>query len=161
MRVWHFSETAYPYLPDPETIDSNRVTLPSRHYDPAKGAEIYHSRLDEWCVADELGLDIMLNEHHQTATCTVPAISVIAGILARQTERARLLLLGNPLANRRQPVRVAEEMAMIDVISRGRLDCGFVRGVPFELPAGNSNPMGMKERLWEAHDLIVKAWTTP
>ncbi len=160
MRVWHFSETAYPYLPDPETYDSVRVTLPSKHYDPRKGADIYHRRLDEWCLADELGLDIMLNEHHQTPTCTVPAISVIAGILARQTENARILLLGNPLANRRQPIRVAEEMAMIDVISHGRLDCGFVRGVPFELPAANSNPVRMKERLWEAHDLIVKAWTS-
>lgn len=160
MRAWYFSETAYPHLPNPETFDSIRVTLPSKHYDPKKGADIYHQRLDEWCAADELGIDIMLNEHHQTATCTVPAVPLMAAILARQTKNARLLLLGNPLANRSQPIRVAEEMAMIDVISHGRLECGFVRGVPFELPSGNSNPMRMKERLWEAHDMIVKAWTS-
>src|SRR5260221_8806803 len=51
-------------------------------------------------------------------------------------------------------------MAMIDVISHGRLDCGFVRGVPMELSAGNSNPVDMKARFWEALDLIVRAWTT-
>ncbi len=52
--------------------------------------------------------------------------------MARQTKAARLLLLGNPIASRRDPVRVAEEMAMVDVISRGRAEVGFVRGVPYE-----------------------------
>ena len=117
MRIWYFSETAYPHLPDPETYPSVRVTLPSKHYDPRKGADIYHQRLDEWCAADELGLDIMMNEHHQTATCTVPAVSLMASILARETKNDRLLLLGNPLANRRQPIRVAEEITSIIAIS--------------------------------------------
>jgi alkanesulfonate monooxygenase SsuD/methylene tetrahydromethanopterin reductase-like flavin-dependent oxidoreductase (luciferase family) len=82
----------------------------------------------------------------------------MAGILARQTKRARLLVLGNPIAHRRQPLRVAEEMAMVDVISGGRLECGFVRGVPYENHAINSNGMKMDERFWEAHDLILHAW---
>jgi alkanesulfonate monooxygenase SsuD/methylene tetrahydromethanopterin reductase-like flavin-dependent oxidoreductase (luciferase family) len=82
------------------------------------------------------------------------------GMLARETRQARLLILGNPIANRREPVRVAEEMAMVDVYSRGRLECGFVRGVPYEMSAGNHRPTRMMERFWEAHDLIVKAWTT-
>jgi alkanesulfonate monooxygenase SsuD/methylene tetrahydromethanopterin reductase-like flavin-dependent oxidoreductase (luciferase family) len=82
------------------------------------------------------------------------------GILARQTQRARLLLLGNPIANRTQPIRVAEEMAMIDVISRGRLECGFVRSVPYEAAPANVLPYRGFERLWEAHDLILKAWTS-
>jgi len=56
-------------------------------------------------------------------------------------------------------VRVAEEMAMIDVLSRGRLEAGFVRGVPYEVLPANSNPVRMNEREWEALDLIVKAWT--
>ncbi|MDE0404477.1 MAG: LLM class flavin-dependent oxidoreductase, partial [Nitrospira sp.] len=61
---------------------------------------------------------------------------------------------------RNQPVRVAEEMAMIDVISKGRLECGFVRSVPYESAAANILPYKGTERLWEAHDLILKAWTT-
>jgi alkanesulfonate monooxygenase SsuD/methylene tetrahydromethanopterin reductase-like flavin-dependent oxidoreductase (luciferase family) len=69
-------------------------------------------------------------------------------------------VLGNPIAHRRQPVRVAEEMAMVDVICQGRLECGFVRGVPYENHAINSNGMKMDERFWEAHDLIVKSWTS-
>jgi alkanesulfonate monooxygenase SsuD/methylene tetrahydromethanopterin reductase-like flavin-dependent oxidoreductase (luciferase family) len=84
----------------------------------------------------------------------------VLGALARLSKKARLLILGNPVANRRQPVRVAEEMALVDVLSRGRLECGFVRGVPYEILPANSNPVRMNERQWEAMDLIVKAWTT-
>ena len=48
---------------------------------------------------------------------------------------------------------------MIDILSKGRLECGFVRGVPYEILPANSNPVRMNERQWEAIDLIVKAWT--
>jgi alkanesulfonate monooxygenase SsuD/methylene tetrahydromethanopterin reductase-like flavin-dependent oxidoreductase (luciferase family) len=51
-------------------------------------------------------------------------------------------------------------MAMIDILSRGRLECGFVRSVPYEAAPANVLPFRGAERLWEAHDLIVKAWTT-
>jgi len=160
MKTWFFTEDAYPYLPDAETYESIRVNLPNRYYDPDKGADLYHMYLDLWCAADEIGLDIMINEHHQTATCVIPAAPIMLGILARQTRRARLLILGNPIANRSQPVRVAEEMAMIDILSRGRLECGFVRSVPYEAAPANVLPFRGSERLWEAHDLIMKAWTT-
>jgi alkanesulfonate monooxygenase SsuD/methylene tetrahydromethanopterin reductase-like flavin-dependent oxidoreductase (luciferase family) len=160
MKAWHFSENAYPYLPPAEEYDSIRVTLPNRNYDPKKGAALYDRHIDEWLVADDEGMEVMLNEHHQTATCVDPAAPVVLGALARLTKKARLLILGNPVANRRQPVRVAEEMAMIDLLSKGRLEVGFVRGVPYEIAAANSNPVRMNERQWEAMDLIVKAWTS-
>ncbi|MBV9627220.1 MAG: LLM class flavin-dependent oxidoreductase, partial [Xanthobacteraceae bacterium] len=159
MKAWHFSENAYPYLPPENEYESIRVTLPNRNYDPHKGAALYDRFLDEWCIAEDEGMEIMLNEHHQTATCVDPAAPIVLGALARLTSKARLLILGNPVANRRQPVRVAEEMAMVDVLSKGRLECGFVRGVPYEVMPANSNPVRMNERQWEAMDLIVKAWT--
>ena len=159
MRTWFFTEDAYPYLPDADSYESIRVNLPNRNFDPAKGADLYHMYLDMWCAADEMGLEIMNNEHHQTATCMVPAAPIMLGILARETKWARLLILGNPIANRKQPIRVAEEMAVIDVLSRGRLECGFVRGVPYEAAPANAFPYRGSEKLWEAHDLIMKAWT--
>jgi alkanesulfonate monooxygenase SsuD/methylene tetrahydromethanopterin reductase-like flavin-dependent oxidoreductase (luciferase family) len=158
MRTWFFTETAYPYLPD--AYESIRVVLPNRIYNPRVGAELYHRYIDEWLHAEDAGLDFMLNEHHQTATCLDPAAPIMLGVLARESKKARLLILGNPIANRRQPVRVAEEMAMVDNLSRGRVEVGFVRGVPYEISAVNSNPVRMSERFWEAHDLIMKAWTT-
>jgi alkanesulfonate monooxygenase SsuD/methylene tetrahydromethanopterin reductase-like flavin-dependent oxidoreductase (luciferase family) len=158
MRTWYFSENAYPYLPD--DIDNLRVTIPSRLYDPEIGAGLYSRYFDEWQLADAEGLDLMVNEHHQTAINLNPAGPLVMAVLARTTRQARLLLLGNPIANRKDPVRVAEEMAMIDNYSRGRLEVGFVRGVPYEISAANANPMRTAERMWEAHDLILKAWTT-
>jgi alkanesulfonate monooxygenase SsuD/methylene tetrahydromethanopterin reductase-like flavin-dependent oxidoreductase (luciferase family) len=160
MRAWYFSENAYPYLPDEASYDSIRVSLPNREYDPKVGADLYRRYFDEWQLADELGLDVMVNEHHQTATNLNPSAAVPLAVLAHITKRARILILGNPIANRRDPVRLAEEMAMIDNYSYGRLEVGFVRGVPYEVFAANSNPVRMTDRLWEAHDLILKAWTT-
>src|SRR6202795_3554045 len=159
MRAWHFSETAYPYLPPVDSYPSIRVSLPNRLYDPGKGAALYDRYIDEWLIAEDEGVEIMLNEHHQTATCVDPAARLVLAPLAWVTKRARLLILGNPVANRRHPVRVAEEMAMVDVLSKGRFECGFVRGVPYEVLPANSNPVRMNERQWEAMDLIVKAWT--
>jgi alkanesulfonate monooxygenase SsuD/methylene tetrahydromethanopterin reductase-like flavin-dependent oxidoreductase (luciferase family) len=160
MKAWHFSENAYPYLPPAESYPSIRVTLPNRIYDPEKGAALYDRFIDEWLIAEQEGVEIMLNEHHQTATCVDPAAPMVLAALARLTKTARLLILGNPIANRRQPVRVAEEMALADVLSRGRVEAGFVRGVPYEISAANANPVRSNERFAEALDLIIKAWTT-
>ena len=159
MKVWYFSETAYPNLPSQDAYDSIRVTLPNRFYDPSIGADLFDRYLDEWALADAEGLNVMINEHHQTATCVDPAAPVLMGAIARMTKRARLLILGNPIANRRDPIRVAEEMALLDILSHGRLEVGFVRGVPYEIAAANANPVRSSERQWEALDLIVKAWT--
>jgi hypothetical protein len=158
MRVYHFSEMPYPDVWDGRP--SLRVNIPNSAYDPVKGADMYERFLDEWVLCDELGLNIMVNEHHATATCVNPACSLPLAILARETKKARLLALGVPIANRPNPVRVAEEMAMIDVISRGRLDMGLVRGSPYEIAPTNARPVGQMDRFWEAHDLVIKAMTT-
>jgi alkanesulfonate monooxygenase SsuD/methylene tetrahydromethanopterin reductase-like flavin-dependent oxidoreductase (luciferase family) len=160
MRAWYFSENPYPHLPDPSTYESIRVSIPSRYYDPQVGAALSKRYLEEWHIADELGLEIMVNEHHQTATNLVPAPAVTLGALTQITKNARLLLLGNPVANRPDPVRIAEEMAMVDNYSLGRLDVGFVRGVPYETFASNAAPVAMSDRMWESIDLILKAWTS-
>jgi alkanesulfonate monooxygenase SsuD/methylene tetrahydromethanopterin reductase-like flavin-dependent oxidoreductase (luciferase family) len=159
MRVYHFTEQCYPpawehphgYL---------RVNLPNRALDPKIAADLFHRYYDEWLLADELGLDVMLNEHHQTATCMSSTSVVGLSILARETKKARILILGYPIGHRPDPLRCAEELSTIDVISRGRLDMGFVKGVPYEFPCSNQNPVGVMDRFWEAHDFIIKAMTT-
>ena len=79
MRAWHFSENAYPVSSAGEEYESIRVTLPNRNYDPQKGAALYDRFLDEWCIAEDEGMEIMLNEHHQTATCVDPAAPLVLG----------------------------------------------------------------------------------
>ncbi len=102
----------------------------------------------------------MVNEHHSTATCMTVSVPMALAVIARETKRARLLTLGNPIANRPDPVRVAEEMAWLDVLSGGRLEMGLVKGAPYEIAPANSNPARLMRRYWEAHDLILKALST-
>lgn len=159
-QVWFFTEMPYPHLPQEDDYESVRVSLPNRYYDPKLGESDYNNYFELYRIADEVGLDLMLNEHHSTPTCMDVAAPISLGILARETKRARLLLLGNPVGNRREPVRVAEEMAMCDVISGGRVEVGLVRSVPYEVTPQNSNPVTLRNRFWEAIDLIQNAWTS-
>jgi alkanesulfonate monooxygenase SsuD/methylene tetrahydromethanopterin reductase-like flavin-dependent oxidoreductase (luciferase family) len=159
MRVYQFTEQPYfPAWSDHE--GSLRVSLPNAKLDPKIAADLLHRYYDEWRVADELGLDIMVNEHHATATCMSCTSIVALSVLARETKRARLLVLGYPIGHRSDPLRCAEELATIDVLSRGRLDMGFVKGVPYEFPVSNANPVGVMDRFWECHDFIIKAMTS-
>ena len=161
MQVWHFSEMAYhPAWDEGLKRGSLRVNLPSRNFDPETGHQLLNRYLDEFMLADEVGLNIMVNEHHSTATCLTVAVPLALAILARQTRKARLLSLGSPIAHRPDPVRVAEEMAWIDVVSGGRLEMGLVKGAPYEIAPANSNPANLMRRYWEAHDLIIKALST-
>ena len=159
MKVFHFTEQPY----SPAWVDhggSLRVTIPNRRLDPKLAGDLLHRYYDEWQLADELGFNIMVNEHHSTATCMASTVIVTLAVLARITKQARLLVLGYPLAHRPDPLRAAEELSTIDVISRGRLEMGFVKGVPSEFSPSNANPVGLEERFWEAHDFIIKAMTS-
>ena len=159
MRVYQFTEQ--PYFPAWSQHDGSlRVNLPNARMDPRIAADLLHRYYDEWRVADEVGLDIMVNEHHSTATCMSCTAIVTLSVLARETKRARLLVLGYPIGHRPDPLRCAEELATIDVMSRGRLDMGFIKGVPYEFPVSNQNPVGVMDRFWESHDFILKAMTS-
>lgn len=138
------------------------VNLPNKYYDPAKGHALYNRYIDELISAEPLGFDgVAVNEHHQTAYGLMPSPTVIASILARATKRVKIAILGNALPLRSHPMTIAEEHAMIDVISGGRLISGFVRGIGAEYHTFGLNPTISHDRFHEAHDLIVQAWTKP
>ncbi len=161
MRTWYFSEMAYhPAWGEGLARGSMRVVLPNGVVDPQVAHGLLNRYLDEFALCDEEGLDIMVNEHHSTATCMTVSVPMALAIIARETKRARLLSLGNPIANRPDPVRVAEEAAWLDVLSGGRTELGLVKGAPYEIAPANSNPARLMRRYWEAHDLILKALST-
>jgi alkanesulfonate monooxygenase SsuD/methylene tetrahydromethanopterin reductase-like flavin-dependent oxidoreductase (luciferase family) len=160
MQSWYFSECGYGELPEASEYGSVRVTPPNALCDPAVVADLYDRYLTEWVTAEAAGFGLMTNEHHQTGVNLNPSASIISALLARSTTTARILVLGHQLAFRRDPIRVAEEMAVVDILSRGRLEVGFVRGVPSDIAPANALPERTLDRLWEAHDLIVQAWTT-
>ena len=81
----------------------------------------------------------MLNEHHDTPFCMGAAMDVEASLLAKTAKRVKIILLGNPAPVVSHPPRLAEELAMIDMISGGRLVPGFIRGAGSEQIFSNAN----------------------
>ena len=164
MKIFNFHLMPYRHA-DLDAIGKNGsawVTFSNRHYDPQKGAELYHDYLDQMEFADQLGFDgVCLNEHHQTAYGMMPIPGVLAGALARSVKRAKLAILGRALPLLNNPLMIAEEYAMLDNLTRGRVIAGFVRGIGAEYHAMGINPAYSQERYAEAHDLIVRAWTEP
>jgi alkanesulfonate monooxygenase SsuD/methylene tetrahydromethanopterin reductase-like flavin-dependent oxidoreductase (luciferase family) len=99
------------------------VVLPNTYFDPKKGHELYNRYLDELELAAELGFDgISVNEHHQNAYGLMPSPVVMAAALARRTKHAKIAILGNAFCLREHPLTLAEEHAMLDCITGGRLD---------------------------------------
>ena len=163
MFIGHFTEQPWQ---DSKTglmgTDSTDLGISNALYDPEIGARLYDRYLDEKMYADELGFDgLMLNEHHSTPFCMQGVTNVEAAILARQTKKAKIVIMGNVLPIWDDPLWLAEQLAMIDVISHGRLISGFVRGGGRESVSHNSPPHFNRERFEEAHDFIIKAWTEP
>ena len=164
MHLMYFTEqpmSAYPRA-EGEKFGYTALVFPNKFFDPEAGSRLYHERIAEYQLVEESGFDgIMLNEHHNAPFCMQAKCNIMASILAAMTRRVKLVLLGNPLPIADNPVRLAEELAMIDMISRGRLVSGFVRGGGVESLATNTNPAYNRERFEEAHDLIIKTWTVP
>src|SRR6266571_7767379 len=130
-------------------------------FDPVKGTDLFRTYLDEMAFAEECGFDwVGCNEHHFSPYGLMANCNLIGAALSQRTSTIRLAMLGNliPLLN---PIRVAEEYAMLDVMSGGRLIAGMIRGVPHEYIAYNVVPDESRERLREAAALIVKAGTEP
>ena len=166
MFIMRFTERAYTNYTEDDVKNSfnsaSRVTFPNTHFNPSVGSRIYNEHLDEWEFCEDIGFDgLMLNEHHNTPTCLGAAMNLEAAILARITKDPKIVLMGNILPIHENPIRLAEELAEIDMISGGRLVSGFVRGVGTETWATNINPVHNRERFEEAHDLILKIWSEP
>jgi alkanesulfonate monooxygenase SsuD/methylene tetrahydromethanopterin reductase-like flavin-dependent oxidoreductase (luciferase family) len=164
LQYYFFHLMSWPYLPPDfaEEFDSAWVWVPNRLYDPAKGHDLYREYLATLAYADELGFDgVCVNEHHQNAYGLMPSPNLMAAALTQTTKRCKLAVIGNALPMYNPPLRVAEEFAMLDVMSNGRLIAGMVVGGGPEYFSYNINPTRARERFREALDLIVKAWTTP
>ena len=165
MKILWFHLMPYTELPDSfkEDHPSVWVDIDSRLFEPEKAHGMYNDFMDELEFAAEIGFDgVCVNEHHQNAYGLMPSPNLIASSLARRTRDGAIVVMGNSLALYNPPVRVAEEFAMLDVISGGRLVAGFPVGSPMDTCyAYGSNPSQLRERYYEAHDLIMKAWQEP
>ena len=162
--------TWFHLMPWPDLADDFRrenrsvwVDIPSSLYDPARGHHVYHDYMDQLEYAEALGFDaIGINEHHQNGYGLMPSPNIIAGGLARRTSKAAIAVIGNSIALYNPPIRVAEEFAMLDVMSGGRLMAGFPVGTPMDTNfCYGQIPATVRDKYAEAHEMIMRAWREP
>ena len=162
MKFTWFNLMPWPHLPADfrQKHRSVWVDIPSSLYDPAKGHALYHRYLDDLEYAEALGFDgLGVNEHHANGYGLMPSPNIMAAALSRRTSRAAIVDLGNSIALYNPPLRVAEEFAMLDVITGGRLVAGFPVGTSMDTNyCYGTIPAETRDRYAEAHELIRKAW---
>ncbi len=131
--------------------------------DSRKIGQYYNWTLDELVHAAKCGIDgICVNEHHQNAYGFMPNPDLMGSVLARATNGmdTAVVQMGATLPTSNPPIRVAEEYAMIDCISGGRMVAGMPLGTSMDVNlCYGISPVEQRERYYEAHDLIMKAWT--
>src|SRR5579862_8000080 len=135
--------------------------VPPAAYDPETGAEAYRGMVARTQFVEELGFDwVSLSEHHYSPRILTPNIAVSGSHLAAHSKNIKIAVLG-PIVSQSNPVQVAEEMAMLDTLSGGRLVFGMLRGTTNEYLTFDLNPAEARERTDEGMELILKAWTEP
>jgi alkanesulfonate monooxygenase SsuD/methylene tetrahydromethanopterin reductase-like flavin-dependent oxidoreductase (luciferase family) len=135
--------------------------VPVDLYSDEAAERSYRSALDRFRLADETGWDwVTVAEHHFSPFSLTPNPMLLAGALTQVVRRAKIAVLG-PTIPMLNPVRVAEEFAMLDTITGGRVVAGLMRGTPNEYVTYNVNPEESRSRFQEALQLIRKVWTEP
>jgi alkanesulfonate monooxygenase SsuD/methylene tetrahydromethanopterin reductase-like flavin-dependent oxidoreductase (luciferase family) len=165
MKIEMFHLMPYRELPPDfdQRYRSVWVDIPSELFDPERAHSFYNDTLDELELAASAGYDgICVNEHHSNAYGMMPSPNIMAATLARRTRDVAIIVLGNSIALYNPPVRVAEEFAMLDCISGGRLIAGFPVGSSSDTNfAYGQSPATLRDKYHEAEELIIKAWTEP
>jgi alkanesulfonate monooxygenase SsuD/methylene tetrahydromethanopterin reductase-like flavin-dependent oxidoreductase (luciferase family) len=159
MKVSYFETGRYrapPSLPVPA-----EWPVPTAAYDPEAGAEAFRGMVERIRYVEELGFDwISLSEHHYSPRILTPSPPLSAAFIASQIKTIKIALLG-PIVPTSNPVRVAEELAMLDTMAPGRFVFGMLRGTTNEYLSYDLNPKEARERTDEGMELILKAWTEP
>jgi len=162
MKLHSFHLMPYADLPDDfkQKYRSVWVDVPSHLFDPAKAHEMYLDYLDELEYAAQMGFDgLCVNEHHQNAYGLMPSPNLMIAALARRTSRAKLIVMGDSVALYNPPTRIAEETAMLDVLSGGRLVAGFPVGTPMDTAyCYGETPATLRDKYREGVELVLRAW---
>ena len=133
--------------------------LSQKHFKADVAARTYAEHLEAWEALDRLGYDgVGFNEHHCSPYGLMNSPNLMAAAAAQRTKRLKLLIYGN-LLPLHEPLRLAEELAMLDCLSNGRIISGFARGIPREYQVQNVPLSQSRERFEEAYEIVTRAWT--
>ena len=167
MKVNYFQQVPYRHLPDDFEANHELVVTTPYHglVDPKLIVEAYRNALDECMYAARAGFDgVAITEHGQSSYDMAPNPDLLEAALAYATETEGLATaiypIGRSLGKSREPVRVAEEQAMLDCMSNGRLICGFPVGLAYDANVNNGvPPLETRARFDENLELVIRAWT--
>jgi alkanesulfonate monooxygenase SsuD/methylene tetrahydromethanopterin reductase-like flavin-dependent oxidoreductase (luciferase family) len=161
MRVFVFD--LLPYAEHLDHLKNGATELPwplaKRHFKSEVAVRTYAEHLDAWEELDRLGYDgVGFNEHHTSPYGLMNSPNLLAASAAQRTQRLKLLIYGNLLPIH-EPLRLAEELSMLDCLSNGRIISGFARGIPREHNVYNVSLSESRARFEEAWEIIRRAWT--
>jgi alkanesulfonate monooxygenase SsuD/methylene tetrahydromethanopterin reductase-like flavin-dependent oxidoreductase (luciferase family) len=166
MKVSLFEQVPYRYLPDGfERQHSSVVTPPYEVVEPERMQESILSAYQELMHAARAGFDgVCVTEHSQSSYDISPNPTLLASAVAfaAQTEGidAAIAVLGRSLGKTREPLKIAEEYALLDCISGGRLIAGFPVGLSYDANLNAALPaIETRERYREHRELILRAWS--
>ena len=161
MKVFVFDLLAYGENLDHLKDGGTELPYPlsKRHFKADVAVRTYAEHLDAWEELDRLGYDgVGFNEHHCSPYGLMNSPNLMAAAAAQRTKRLKLLIYGN-LLPLHEPLRLAEELAMLDCLSNGRMISGFARGIPREYQVHNVPLADSRARFEEAYDIVTRAWT--
>ena len=168
MKVCMFHLMPYRDLPADYELRYNASHIEPIWFDVADADKVgayYNATLDEMLHAAKAGMHgLCTNQHHQNVYGFMANPSIMGGVLARATngQNIAIVQLGSTLPSTTPPTRIAEEYAMLDCISGGRLVAGFPTGLPSDVTLSNGVvPIEQRERYREALALVTKAWSSP
>src|SRR6478736_3616396 len=168
MKISLFAQAPYRYLP--EDFEQNNESVCSVPYSLTTREGVYSSIrdfLDELMFGARSGFDaVAVTEHGQSSYDMVPNPDLVASALAYMTEAegidVGIFPMGRSLGKSREPLRAAEEYAMIDVMSGGRLVPGLVVGLSYDSSINNGvPPIEVRKRFDENLELVLRAWKEP
>ena len=160
MKVFVFDLLAYGRQLEHLKVDNELpYPLARKHFDVDVAVHTYAEHLQAWEEMDRLGFDgVGFNEHHCSPYGLMNSPNLMAAAAAQRTSRLKLLIYGN-LLPLHQPLRLAEELAMIDCLSGGRLISGFARGIPREYQVHHVPLAESRARFEEAYEIVTRAWS--
>ncbi|WP_305097201.1 LLM class flavin-dependent oxidoreductase [Croceibacterium aestuarii] len=159
MQVFVFDWTAYAENVDKFRKDGELPRLGKAHFEPQVAIDTYRNHVEAWVELEKQGFDgIAINEHHGTPFGLGNSPNLMAAALSQLTEKIKILVYANLLPIH-EPLRLAEEIAMLDCMTGGRLICGVGRGAPREYKIFNVPMDESRSRFNEAYEVMHRAWT--
>ena len=159
MQVFVFDWTAYGESVDEFRVDGEMPRLVKEHFKPEVAVDTFKNHIAAWVELEKAGFDgVAINEHHGTPFGLGNSPNLMAAALSQLTSRLKILIYANLLPIH-EPLRLAEELAMLDCMTNGRLIAGVGRGAPREYRIFNVPMSESRGRFNEGFDVMQGAWT--